>query len=245
MKKLFIILFASLSTVSTFSQYSSGTLKFSLNLGNSPYTDYVSAVNQRAETQNIQVGGASQTSGTSNMVNMLGAEFRYFVADKLSVKFLAGGQTILIPAQNDIPGTADGNYNYDPQTDIPTFTDVKEQKIHQYMATVGVDKYFVKNNVALYAGVEGGFRYGVNSSKGINVESAGTAINEVYGFNGAITFGGEYNTEGGLFLGLEIRPVSFAYTVTTLEPVPGASQQADSYNIGFMVYPMMKVGIRF
>jgi len=243
MKKLFIILFASLSTVSAFSQYSTGTLKFSLNLGNSPYTDYVSAANQSSETQYIQVGGARQTSGNSSMVNMLGAEFRYFVADKLSVKFLAGGQTILIPAQNDIPGTTDGYY--DPQTDIPTFADVKEQKLHQYMVTVGVDKYFVKNNVALYAGIEGGFRYGANSSKGINVESAGTAINEVYGFNSAITFGGEYNTDGGLFLGLEIRPISYAYTITTLEPIPGASQQADSYNIGFMVYPMMKVGIRF
>lgn len=245
MKKLFIILASLFISISTYSQYSSGTFKFSLNLGNSPYTDYASSVNQKNESQTIQIGGVSQTTGNNNLVNMLGAEFRFFVAEKLAIKFLAGGQAIIIPAQNNIPGTADNYYSFDPLTDVPSFSDVKEQKIHQYTAIIGVDKYFVKNKVALYTGIEGGFRYGANSSKGITEESAGTAINEIYGFNGAITFGAEYNVDGGLFFGLEVRPVSFAYTVTTLEPIPGASQQADSYNVGFLVYPMMKVGINF
>lgn len=243
MKKLFIILFALSGSLSAFTQYSAGTFKVSLNLGNSPY-NVVYAPYQASSSQTNPATGASWVSGGSNsLVNMMGMEFRYFVANQIAIKLLAGGQSILIPAQNDIPGTSSGSY--DPQTDIPTFTDIAEQKIHQYMVLVGADKYFVKNNVALYTGIEGGFRYAANSSKSIAEQSAGTSIGEVYGFNGAITFGAEYNMNDGLFLGLEIRPVSFAYTVTTIEPVPGASQKADNYNCGFFVYPMMKVGIRF
>jgi hypothetical protein len=246
MKKLFIILLAFTIAFPAFSQYTKGTFKLSLNLGNSPYTGVLQAANQSSSQQTISVNGANWvTGGSNNLVNMIGTEFRYFVANNWSIKLLAGGQTTYVPARNDIPGTYDGKTTYDPQEDIPSFSDVAEQKIHEYMALVGADHYFVKNNVALYGGIEGGFRYGANSSKSIAETSAGTAITEVYGFMGDLTFGAEYNAEGGLFLGLEVRPVSFAYTITTLQPLPGVTQQADSYNFGFLVYPMLKVGIRF
>lgn len=247
MKKIFILAVAIFTVSSAFAQYSKGTFKLSLDLGNSPYISSLQTVNQTSATQTIQVSTANwASSGTNNLVNLVGLEGRYFIADRLSLKLLAGGQSSYTPARNDIPGTSSSTSGtIDPQTDVPAFSAVKEQKLHSYLAIVGVDKYFVKNNVALTVGFEGGFRYGSNSVCGITESDAGAAISEAYGFQGALTFGAEYNTDGGLFLGLEVRPASFAYTVSTLQPVAGATQQADNFNFGAFVLPMLRVGIRF
>lgn len=246
MKKLIILVLAIFSAFPIFSQYSAGTLKVSLALGNSPYVGMLAAPTQTSNTQYISVQGANWVSGTSNsLVNMIGMEFKFFVADELSVKFLGGGQTSFTPGQNEIPGVDDDVYPYDPQTSLPKFTDVKEQSVNQYLFQVGADKYLTKGNSSIYAGVEGGFRYGATSSKSITETSAGTAISEVYGFQAAIDFGAEYGTAEGFFAGVEIRPVSFAYTASTIEPVPGASQKADNTTFGFFVYPTLRFGINF
>jgi hypothetical protein len=77
------------------------------------------------------------------------------------------------------------------------------------------------------------------------VTSAGTSVQEVFGLNGALTLGAEYNASEGLFVGVEIRPFSYAYTVTTLSPIPSISQRADNHNFGFFVYPMLHFGVNF
>ena len=244
MKKLSILVLAILTSVSLFSQYSAGTLKVSLALGNSPYVGMLSAPYQGNSTHAINVQGASWISGTSNsLVNMVGMEVKYFVADELAIKFIGGGQVSLTPGQNEIPSVYENTF--DPQTDLPGFTDVKEQTVTQYLLQFGVDKYFTKGNSSIYGGIEGGFRYGAASSKSITETSAGTAISQVYGFQTAITFGAEYGTQEGLFAGVEIRPVSFAYSASTIEPVPGVSQNSFNYTVGFLVYPMLRFGINF
>lgn len=244
MKKLLILVFALYTSVSAFSQYSQGTIKVALALGNSPYTNRIYANNPAYSTQYPGEVSAEWISGKSNsLVNMVGMEFKYFLSDGLALKFIGGGQTSYTPAQNAIPGTSDGSY--DPTTDIPAFAEVEEETVNQYLFQVGADKYFIKNNVALYGGGVVGFRYGSAQAKSISETSSGTSISEVYGYYGALNCGAEYGTAEGLFVGLEIQPVSLSYNVGTIEPVPGASQTSTNTTFGFFVYPMLRVGVNF
>ncbi|HEY9123849.1 MAG TPA: BT1926 family outer membrane beta-barrel protein [Bacteroidales bacterium] len=246
MKKHIITVLVALVSLPLFSQFNAGTLKVSLNLGNSPYVGMLQAPSQTSSTQYLSVEPARWVSGTSNsLVNMVGMEVKFFVADNLACKFIGGGQISVTPGQNEIPGVDNDVYPFDPQTAIPAFSDVKEQKQNQFLFQVGADKYFSKNNVAIYAGGELGFRYGAGKSKSITETSAGSSIAEVYGYFGAIDFGAEYNTNDGLFVGVEIRPVSVAYSVSTIEPIPGVSQKGDNLNVGFFVYPTVRFGINF
>lgn len=246
MKNIAIAIFVLFIGSSLNAQYGAGTLKLSLALGNSPYVGLLQSPTQTSSTQYLSVEGARWISGSNNsLVNMVGMEFKFFVADELSVKFIGGGQTSYTPGQNEIPGVDDDVYPFDPQTALPKFSDIKEQSYHQYLAQIGVDKYIVRGKAAIYFGAEGGFRYGGSSSKSITENSAGTSIAQVYGFHGAITCGAEYGTESGLFAGVEIRPASFAYTACTIEPIPGAFQNAENSTFGFFVYPMLRFGVNF
>lgn len=244
MKKLLILVLALYASVSAFSQYSQGTIKVSLALGNSPYTNRLYANNPASSTQYSNAVSAEWISGKSNsLVNMIGMEFKYFLSDGLAVKFIGGGQTSYTPAQNSIPGVMDGAY--DPANSIPEFAEVKEETVNQYLFQVGADKYFIKNNVALYGGGVLGFRYGSAQSSSISENASGSSISEVYGYYGALNCGAEYGTAEGLFVGLEIQPVSLSYNVGTIEPVPGASQTSTNTTFGFFVYPMLRVGVNF
>ncbi len=231
-------------SVSAFSQLKTGTIKFSLDLGQTPYSRYVYAPNQLNSTQSITPASTDYVNTNYGLMNMMGAEIKYFVTDDIAAKFFAGGQYSKTPGKAEKIGTASG-YPLDPYSEVPTYSYVSETKSHQLFITLGADKYFTRNNVSLYTGVEGGFRYSATSSATPDVAYVGTSAQEVYGFNGAITLGGEYNAPLGLFVGVEIRPFSYNYNVTTISPVQNSSFQASSYTIGYFVFPMLKVGVNF
>lgn len=228
-----------------FAQIKAGTIKLSLNLGHSPYVDYVSAPNQYDGTQTLNPYEVDHVSdGSYSLINMVGFEAKYFFTENIAVKFLGGGQTINTPAKLEQVGS-DLDGSFDPQTDIPSYASIPESKISQFMAIVGSDYYVTRNNISIYGGIEGGFRYGAAQSKGVNATDAGTSISEIYGYNGAITLGGEYNASSGFFMGIEVRPFSYNYTITTIQPVSLSSFQASSTTMGYFVFPMLKVGVNF
>lgn len=245
MKKLAIIVAALFTAIPIFSQYSAGTLKVDLALGNSPYVSFLTSPVQGSSTQTLYPVGATWVSGTSNsLINMVGMELKFFLADGLACKFMGGGQYSMTPGKAEEQGT--WNNTFDPQIDIPTFGEINEQRYYQFLTQLGADYYFSKNNSAIYFGVEGGFRYGAGSNNAVHSENAaGASVSEVYGYHGAISFGAEYGSQQGLFVGVEIRPVSLAYSVTTIQPVPGVSRSGDNINLGFFVYPMLRFGINF
>lgn len=229
-----------------FSQITAHTWKISLSTGNSPY-NWVYSPYQLNNAFTLSPASDPRNAGTASLVNMIGMQVKFFLTDNFALKFLGGGQTLITPARPDIPGTWTYNsgHAYDPRIDIPAFAEVKEDKRLSYTGILGADFYMHKNNVSIYGGIEGGFRYANGQNRSIMEMNAGNAIQELYGYNGAITFGAEYNAPLGLFLGFEIRPVSYAYTITTLSPVPSVSQQADNHNMGYFVYPMLHVGVNF
>lgn len=246
MKKIIIMALFAILTLPIFSQITAHTLKISLCTGNSPY-NWVYAPEQSNSNFNMTPSSDSKSAGSSSLVNMIGMQVKYFLSDKIAIKFLGGGQTILTPARPDIPGTwnYNSNYAYDPRKYVPSFGEIKETKRLSYLGILGADYYMHKNNVSIFTGIEGGFRYANGQSRSIMEMNAGNSIQEVWGMNGSVTFGAEYNAPAGFFVGFEIRPFSYAYTVTTLSPMPSVSQQADNHNFGFFVYPMLHVGVNF
>lgn len=246
MKKLLMMALFACMALPIFSQITAHTIKISLATGNSPY-NWVYSPNQMSNAFTLSPSSDPRSAGSGSLVNMVGLQVKYFLTDKIAVKFLGGGQTIVTPARPDIPGTwsYSSGLAFDPRVDIPTFAEVKEEKKLSYLGLLGADYYMHKNNVSIYGGVEGGFRYANAQNRSIMEMNAGTAVQEVYGFNGALTFGAEYNAPAGLFVGFEIRPFSYAYTVTTLSPVTSVSQQADNHNFGYFVYPMLHFGVNF
>ncbi len=244
--KRIIILFLSLVVCSVgFAQIKAGTIKLSLNLGHSPYVDYVQAPYQGNGTQTIDPYEVDHVyDGGYSLINMIGFEAKYFFTENIAAKFLGGGQTINTPARLEQVGS-DLDGSFDPQVDVPNYNSVPESKISQFMAIVGADYYVTRNNISIYGGVEGGFRYGAAQSKGVDAGDAGTSIKEIYGYNGAITLGGEYNATSGFFMGIEVRPFSYNYSITTIQPISVSSFQATSTTLGYFVFPMLKVGVNF
>ena len=217
-------------------------------MGRSPYTNYLDpqSINQFSSTQSINVAKTDYVNDQSSVFNMVGVEAKYFLSAGLAFKIFGGGQHSNTPARVEKTGTfTSDNGKLDPQSEFPAYTSVPEVIMNQGLCVVGVDKYFTRNNISIYAGVEGGFRYGSTTSKDVTATSGGVSTQEVYGFTGAITLGSEYNAPSGVFLGLEIRPVSYDYNVTTISPMAHSSFQASNSTIGFFVLPMLKFGFNF
>jgi hypothetical protein len=245
MKKLIVLITAIFTAIPIFSQYSMGTLKVGLEIGNSPYVALLTAPTQTSATQQLNVTGANWVSGSgNNLVNMIGMEFKYFIADGIAAKFIGGGQYSMTPGQNEIPGT-DYTGTFNPLADLPKFNEVAEQKYYQYLFQVGADYYLTKGSVAIYGGGELGYRYGGSSRTSVTETSAGASASQVYGYHFALNFGAEYGTQEGLFAGVEIRPLSLAYSVSSIEPIVGANQSGDNLTWGFFVFPTLRFGVNF
>lgn len=240
MKKLVIIIAAIFTAIPLFSQYSAGTLKVGIAVGNSPYVSSLGVPNQFSSSQTLSPVWNSGTGG--DIANMAGMELKFFVADGLACKILGGGQFSMTPGQVDVEGT---DLPFDPQTGIPTFNEVQEQKNYQYVVQIGSDFYVQKGNAAIYGGLMAGIRYSGRSSLSQADNSAGETVGMVLGQQYAINFGAEYGTQEGIFFGVEIRPISMEYTVSTIEPSPGVSFVGDNLTWGFFVYPTARIGINF
>jgi len=245
MKKLIIFITAIFTAIPMFSQYSAGTLKVGLEMGNSPYVGLLSAPTQTSSAQNLYPTQANWISGSSNdLVNMIGMECKYFVVDGIAAKFIGGGQYSMTPGQNEIPGT-DYTGTFNPMSDLPKFNEVAEQKYYQYLLQAGADYYLTKGNVAIYGGGELGYRYGGSSKTSVTETSAGASSSQVYGYHFSLNFGAEYGTQEGLFAGVEIKPISLAYTVSSIQPIPGVTQSGDNLTWGFFVFPTLRFGVNF
>jgi hypothetical protein len=243
MKKLVVFIAVIFTAIPIFSQYSAGILKVGLGMGNSPYVSLLNLdpPDQSNSSHSLYPTWESGTNGS--LVNMIGMELKYFIADGFACKLMGGGQFSTTPGQVEIEGVQNGPF--DPQKDIPSFAEIAEQKYYQYLVQVGADFYIQKSNAAIYGGLEAGIRYGGRSTTSINENSAGSSIYQVFGHQYAIVFGAEYGMDQSFFAGVEIRPVSLSYLVSKIEPIPGVSMSGDNLTWGFFVYPMLRFGINF
>ncbi len=243
-KKLIILVLTAIVSLPVFSQITAGTVKLSLGVGNVPYIGQLSAYYQGSSAYTPPTYVTNYSSTSNSLTNMVGLQAKYFVSEALAVKFMGGGYTSITPGKLDAPGVISPG-GYDPQTDVPTYNEVMEVRNNTYMTIFGADFYTTRKNTSLYGGVEGAFRYSNASTESVLEYSAGASVLEAWSYHGAITLGGEYNSDGGFFVGVEVRPFLCSYTGTTIQPIPGSSKQSENLTFGFFTYPMLHIGVNF
>ena len=68
---------------------------------------------------------------------------------------------------------------------------------------------------------------------------------QALGFGGGINFGVEYALAEGLFVGIEVAPVCYQYTLLHMYAVGQESYYATNHNLRAFAFPQLTFGVRF
>jgi outer membrane protein W len=179
---------------------------------------------------------------------ILDVEGRWFATDKWAVKLTGSLSYSYNPAYNEVTGTADSEETYE-LGDIPTYKAVPSSTNLQYAVGVGAEHYFATKIKRLYfrLGGEFGYAYAQVRMNGVDSEEfLGASIGEAYSFRVAPVGGLDYYFTKQLFLGIDVRPIAYQYSVYGERPQVGLSLLAsDSHSFTFIAQPTIKLGFRF
>jgi hypothetical protein len=119
----------------------------------------------------------------------------------------------------------------------------------QYSIGLGVDRYFTTKSerIFLRAGLEGGFAYARVAERDRGGELYyGAAVGEAYGFRLAPVAGLDYYFAEQLFIGIDVRPIAYQYSVLSERPQTGLKPiTSDNHSLSFIAQPTLKLGFRF
>jgi outer membrane protein W len=228
--------------------------------GNGIYLDAPVAPISPTATDWTVPGDAPNASGISlgsnSLTNMFGAEFRYFVTNKIALKFNGSGVIRKTPAVDNVSGSVDPaspNASW-----IPNYNSTVMNNTININVSVGGEYHFASTaKLSPYVGVMVPFCYGRNSQydptsnvdvsvPAATITDVGARHTEMIGFGGQLVFGADYNLTESLFIGLEIKPVSYLYAYNTKYPGPGLeTRSAETNTFGFFTQPVFKIGVRF
>ncbi|MDR3246244.1 MAG: hypothetical protein LBT50_07410 [Prevotellaceae bacterium] len=179
---------------------------------------------------------------------LLDVEARWFVSDKWALKLTGGFAIGYNPAHNEVTGTTAPGETFETG-DIPTYKAVPSSDNLQYSVGLGADRYFATKNsrIFLRLGGEIGVAYGRVSVNGVDSEEyLGASIGEAYALRVAPVTGIDYFFAKQLFVGIDIRPVAYQYSVYSERPQAGLKLlSSDNHSFAFISQPMIKFGFRF
>lgn len=207
-------------------------------------------------------------SSQNEITNMVGAEFRYFISDKVALKFNGSGIFKNTPAQENVtgvtPATSGALEPASPSAGwIPNYAATVLDNSLNVNVSLGAEYHFASaNKLSPYVGLMVPFCYGrrsvydptvtVDMTKSLDDPSAvkitdvGNRHIEQIGFGGQFILGADYDLSESLFIGLEIKPVSYLYAYNVKYPAPGLeTRKADTHAFGFFTQPVFKIGFRF
>lgn len=219
---------------------------------------------------NWNVGGTSpynNTVGTSEnaVTNIVGAEGRYFLKDDIALKLSGGAILSNTPYRKNVPGfiVTDATGQYITTTAaswLPAYNSVISDSRTDVNINVGAEKHFKPKYERLspYVGVTIPIYYGrrqqydptINDAKlptdPLFIVDVGVRTTELVGFGLSAVAGLDYYIAEGVYLGFEIKPISYVYTYTNLRPGPGLPvQKADNTSLSFFAQTFFKVGFKF
>jgi hypothetical protein len=178
---------------------------------------------------------------------ILDVEGRWFFLDKWALKLTGGFALSYNPGYDGTPGMQSGD-NFE-LGDIPAYNQVLTEDNFQYSVGLGVDRYFAtkSDRIFLRAGLEGGFAYARASVKDKDGELyLGASMAEAYAFRVAPVAGLDYFFVKQLFVGIDVRPVAYQYSIYNKRPQPGLKSIAsDNHAFSFIAQPTLKLGFRF
>ncbi|WP_165044073.1 BT1926 family outer membrane beta-barrel protein [Dysgonomonas sp. ZJ709] len=215
-----------------------GDLMVSLNLGVGSY------IGKSAPEPNLSeyTLSAPMSSWFDNKM-ILSVEGRWFLTDKWALKLTGGFDNSHNPGYTEVTGTGD------ELGDVPTYNAVPSSNSMQFYIGAGADHYFKTRYDQLYLRIGGefGFAYGRMKANGSDSEKyMGASVGEAYSWKVAPVVGADYFFSNALFVGFDVRPVSYQYSVYNIRPQAGLGLlSSDNHNISVIAQPMLKLGIRF
>lgn len=214
-------------------------ISLSLNLGVGSY------IGMSAPKPNLsEYSLSAPMSGWFDKKLMLDIEGRWFVSDTWALKLTGGLIYSNNPEQNEVLGTGSAETG-----SVPTYKAVPNSDNIQYAFGLGADKYFATRNRNLFfrIGGEVGFAYGKVTAKANTIEYLGASVAEAYAYRVAPLVGFDYYfADDLLFIGVDVRPVAYQYSVYKEKPQSGMKAlSSDNHTFAFISQPMIKFGIKF
>jgi len=169
-------------------------------------------------------------------------EARWMMTDRWAMKLTGGLAYSYNPDYSELTGTG-----YE-EGDVPTYQAVPSSNNLQFAVGLGFDYYIpIRDNFFFRVGFEGGYAYGRVIVHGVDDEAYfGASIGEAYAFRGAPVCGLDYFFAPSFLVGIDVRPVSYNYSVHSIRPQVGLSLlSSDSHQITAISQPMLKIGYRF
>ena len=192
------------------------------------------------QTNQVVPGNSPEANDVSanynDATNMVGADFRYFTSSKFAITLTAGAILrnspgyIGVPAVPSLPGVQS--------------TVAKEQaNLHfslggQWLLKTKNDRMFP------YVGFALPFDYARRSEFNQLVDP-GTRHVEIVSYGVQAVAGIDYYLAKDVFFGFDIRPISYAYSISTKSPGLGLGSEADTDTVSFFAQYSLKVGFKF
>lgn len=180
---------------------------------------------------------------------ILDIEGKWFVTDRWALKLTGGLSYSHNPGYSEITGTQTGNNSEIEAGEVPTYNAVPSGNNIQYYIGIGADHYFNTKSDKLFLRVGGeiGYAYGrVTVNAEDSEEYTGATLGEAYALKIAPVVGADYFMNSALYVGFDIRPVSYQYSKYSERPQVGLGLlSSDNHNISILSQPMIKLGVRF
>ena len=180
-------------------------------------------------------------------------EGKWFIDEKWALKLTGGLYFSHSPAYNEVTGTVDNPSGepLPPQSgELPQYNAVVGSDNLQYTVAAGVDRYISTAVSKLYLriGAEVGFAYGRVARNAPDDERyMGAAVGEAYSFRLLPVVGVDYFFTPNWFAGVDIRPLSYHYSVYGERPQAGMKLlSSDNHSFSFLRQtPSLKIGFCF
>jgi len=195
------------------------------------------------------VSGAAPYDNTTStndnsITNMVGAEGRYYATNRFAITLSGGAIWRNTPANLAIPAAGD----------IPAYQAVVADESIDATISVGAQWLFNTKNDRLfpYVGVALPFDYARRSLYDPTITENGTIVDlgprhaDITAFGIQAVAGVDYYVAKDVFLGFDIKPVSYTYAYNVKTPGPGLyTQEADTNTLSFFAQFSFKVGFKF
>lgn|SRR5690606_32060706 len=189
------------------------------------------------------------STNDNNITNMIGAEVRYFVSDRVALMISGGAIIRHTPGMTNIPGvTASSN-----ASSIPEFESIVETNQVDLNVNIGSQYFFINNykRVHPYLGVSIPFYYAERSEfdpaiNGTEVVDISERRVSLYGVGAQTTAGIDYYLGKAFFLGLEIKTINYVFAKSTKYAGPGFGERsAQTSTLSFFSQPFIRIGFKF
>lgn len=218
-----------------------GDIMLSINFGISPFIG--GDLRMPEGPDGSSYGLSAPMSNWFDSKPQLSIEGRYFLTEKWSLKATGGFGYNYNPGYSEIPSV-----EHNGETSVPGYDAVPKTENIQWNIGLGGDYHFLNltDRLLVRGGGEVGFAYGLAKANYNSETTMGRSVSEAYAWRIAAVAGVDYFIGNSVFVGMEVRPLTYQYSVYSIRPQAGlGTLSSDNHKFGFLAQPMIKFGFKF